>query len=201
MMNTAVGRSAILALLVCSDACGSSGPTSPSRISESQPPPSPPPARRPRPPISFPPASGPSRTFIFDSELAYPVRDFTRQSHFVLYDNGAFVLQYPPSSLGDGTFRGQYRDAIGVIMFLFEFQGRSVDDARDDATGHPQGQFARGRVPGVHAARRLRERGLCADALKMRPWPRRGFAPQLVRYLPPLGLEGRSDHWDFERLE
>ena len=139
MMKTAVGRSAILAFLVCSVACGSSGPTSPSRISESQPPPSPPPARRPRPPISFPPASGPSRTFIFDSELAYPVRDFTRKSRFVLYDNGAFVLQYPPSSLGDGTFRGQYRDANGVIMFLFEFQGRSVDDAWDDATGTLKG--------------------------------------------------------------
>ena len=37
MMNTAVGRSATLAFLVCSVACGSSGPTSPSRISESQP--------------------------------------------------------------------------------------------------------------------------------------------------------------------
>ena len=58
--------------------------------------------------INFPPLSGPSRTFIFDGELTYPVRDFTRKSRFVLYDNGAFVLQYP-SSLGDGRYRGRTR--------------------------------------------------------------------------------------------
>jgi hypothetical protein len=74
-----------------------------------------------------------------DSELAYPVRDLTRQSHFVLHDGGAFVLQYPPNRYGDGTFRGEYRDTNGVIMFLFQFQGRSVDDARDDATGTLRG--------------------------------------------------------------
>ena len=84
--------------------------------------------------------SGPSRTFIFDNELAYPVRDFTRQSHFVLYDNGAFVLQYPPSQFGDGTFRGRYWDTNGVIMFLFQSSaGRTVDEARDDATGTLRG--------------------------------------------------------------
>jgi len=77
--------------------------------------------------------SGPSRTFIFDRELTYPVRDFTRQSRFVLYDNGAFVLDYP--SIDNGAYRGQYRNADGVLMFLFEFQGRSVDEAWDDATG------------------------------------------------------------------
>ena len=31
------------------------------------------------------------------------------------------------------------RDANGVIMFLFEFQGRSVDEAWDDATGTLRG--------------------------------------------------------------
>ncbi len=36
-------------------------------------------------------------------------------------------------------FRGQYRDANGVIMFLFQFQGRSVDEAWDDATGALRG--------------------------------------------------------------
>lgn len=49
------------------------------------------------------------------------------------------MLQYPPSSLGDGAYRGQYRDANGAIMFLFEFQGRSVADAWDDATGTLKG--------------------------------------------------------------
>jgi hypothetical protein len=137
-MNTTVRRSAVVVLLVFSGACGS-GPTSPSGTSQPPSLPSPPPPPTPRPPINFPPLSGPSRTFIFDGELTYRVRDYTRQSRFVLYDNGAFVLQYPPSSLGDGAFRGQYQDANGVIMFLFEFQGRSVDDPWDDATGTLRG--------------------------------------------------------------
>jgi hypothetical protein len=77
----------------------------------------------------------PSRTFIFDRQLSYPVRDFTRQSRFVLYHNGAFELQYPPSQYRSGLYRGAYQDTNGVIMFLFEFQGRCVATAWDDATG------------------------------------------------------------------
>ena len=57
----------------------------------------------------------------------------------MLYDNGAFVLQYPPSSLGDGAYRGQYRDANGVLMLLFRFQGRSIFDLWDDATATRKG--------------------------------------------------------------
>jgi hypothetical protein len=60
--------------------------------------------------------------------------DYTRNSRFVVYENGAFVLQYPTASL-----RGSYRDANGVIMFLFEFQGRSFDEAGDDVTGTLRG--------------------------------------------------------------
>ena len=48
----------------------------------------------------------------------YPVGDYTRNSRFVLYDNGAFVLQYP--SLSEGGYRGGYQDANGVIMFEWE---------------------------------------------------------------------------------
>ncbi len=62
--------------------------------------------------------SGPSRTFFFDRELSYPVSDYTKKSQFVLYDNGAFVLQYP--SLGEGGYRGGYKDANGVITFEWE---------------------------------------------------------------------------------
>jgi hypothetical protein len=43
-------------------------------------------------------------------------------SRFVLYDNGAFVLQY--SSLGEGGYRGGYTDANGVMTF--EWEGWSV---------------------------------------------------------------------------
>jgi hypothetical protein len=93
-----------------------------------------PPANRP-PQINFPPLTGPSRTFIFDRELSYLVRDFTKQSRFVVYENGAFELQYPPSQNGPGLYRGAYRDVNDVIMFLFEFQGRRVGSPWDDATG------------------------------------------------------------------
>ena len=144
MMNTAVGRSAIVAFLVCCVACDLSGPTFPSRVSQppfapapAPTPPPPAPTPTPRSPISFPPLSGPSRTFVFGSELAYPVSNYTKNSRFVLYDNGAFVLQY--LTIPGGTASGQYRDVNGVIMFLFEFQGRSVDDAWDDATGTVEG--------------------------------------------------------------
>ena len=70
----------------------------------------------------FPPLSGPSRTFVFDRELSYRVSDYTKMSRFVLYDNGAFVLQYP--SLGQGGYRGGYKDANGVTTF--EWEGWSV---------------------------------------------------------------------------
>lgn len=55
----------------------------------------------------------------------------TRGSHFVLYENGAFLLQYQPSQFGDGRFRGAYQLANGGMTFLFEFQGRSVGEAAD----------------------------------------------------------------------
>ena len=130
-MNTTLRRGAVFVLLVLFAACAGSEPTSPTGTNPppTLPPPTPPPG------MNFPTLSGPSRTFVFDRELSYPVRDFTRKSHFILYDNGAFVLQYPPSSFGDGVYRGQYQDANGVIMFLFEFQGRSVGTPFDDAAG------------------------------------------------------------------
>ena len=133
-MSTTVRRGAGVVLLVFFVACGSSGPTAPSGTSQ--------------PLITFPPLSGPSRSFAFDGELTYQLRlatlswwldvmDFTRNSRFVLYDNGAFVLQY----LGEGAYgyRGQFQDANGVLMFLFEGEGRSVGDAWDDATGTLKG--------------------------------------------------------------
>ena len=82
--------------------------------------------------------SGPSRTFFFDHELSYPVRDYTKKSRFVLYDNGAFVLQFP--SLGEGGYRGGYRDANGVITF--EWEGRSTAGSWG-ATGTLQGDSLR----------------------------------------------------------
>jgi len=65
--------------------------------------------------------TGPSRTFIFVRELSYPVSNYTSQSRFVLYDNGAFVLQY----VGLGAdYGGGYTETNGVIAF--EWEGWSV---------------------------------------------------------------------------
>jgi hypothetical protein len=135
MITLLARRTAVVALLVCVVACEHSPPFSPSRVSQPPPTPSPGPAP-PRTPITFPPLSGPSRTFVFDCELAYPVRDFTKQSRFVLFDNGAFVLEYPSLAY---RLPGQYRATDSVLMFLFEFQGRTVDEAWNDATGRFQG--------------------------------------------------------------
>jgi hypothetical protein len=111
-MDTAVRRGAVFVLLVISASCGGSTPASPT------------PADQPLstfiipPPPPFPPLSGPSRTFVFDRELSYPVSDYTKKSQFVLYDNGAFSLQYP--SIGGGGYRGGYKDADGTIAFGWE---------------------------------------------------------------------------------
>jgi hypothetical protein len=111
-MNT-VRRSAIVVLLVLLSGCAGSGPTSPTGTNPA------PSLPLPTPPATnFPPLSGPSRTFIFARELLYPVSDYTKKSRFILYDNGAFVLQFP--SVGEGGYRGGYKDASGVITFEWE---------------------------------------------------------------------------------
>jgi hypothetical protein len=115
-MNTTVRRGAAVFLVVLSTACGSSGPTTPTAIPQPLPVPAPtaPPTR------TFPPLSGPSRTFVFDHELAYAVRDYTRKSRIVLYDNGAFVLRYD----GIGDYRGGFTESNGVMTF--DWEGWSV---------------------------------------------------------------------------
>jgi hypothetical protein len=112
IMNTTVRRGAVVVLGVLSVACGSSGPTAPTETSQPLTLPSP----TPQPPTN-PPLSGPSRTFIFDRELSYRVSDYTKESRFVLYDNGRFVLQYPTLAL---EYRGRYTEANGVIDFAWE---------------------------------------------------------------------------------
>jgi hypothetical protein len=111
-MNTTVRRGAAVILLVLCSACGSSAPTSPTVIPQPQPLPTP----SPPPPRTFPPLSGPSRTFAFDHELTHPVRDYTKRSRIVLYDNGAFVLRYD----GLGEYRGGYTESSGIITFEWE---------------------------------------------------------------------------------
>lgn len=72
--------------------------------------------RAPPPPAAdFPPLLGPSRTFTFEPQLSPPVGDYTQKSRFVLYDNGAFVLQYPSAE-----YRGRYTEANSVVTFHWE---------------------------------------------------------------------------------
>lgn len=123
-MHTMNRRCTLVVLLLLAAGCGGGEPASPTS-------PSPPAAglpATPLPPPTFPPVSGPSRIFIFDRELVYDVRDFTKTSRFVLYDNRAFVLQY----ISGGEYPGRYAEANGVLTFQFE--GWSVAGAWD-ATG------------------------------------------------------------------
>ena len=124
-MKTTVCRGAVVVLLMFSAACGGSGFTSPTGTSQ---PPAPSPA--PPPPITFPPLSGPSRTFIFDRELSDPVRDYTKVSRFVLYDNGAFVLQYVSLP---AEYRGGYSQVNGVIAFDFGGPWRATGTVKGDS--------------------------------------------------------------------
>lgn len=114
MMNGTCRCGAIVVLVVLGAACESSRPTSPTVTSQAPALPSP----TPPPTTTFPPLSGPSRTFVFDRELSSRVSDYTKKSRFVLYDNGAFVLQFP--SIGEGGYRGGYKGADGAIAFEWE---------------------------------------------------------------------------------
>jgi len=108
----------LLAILVMASACGHTTPTSPTAAVA----PAPVLAPGQPPPRNFPPLSGPSRTFVFDHEVpSYHVSDGTKNSRFILYDDGGFVLR---SSSWTGEYRGGYTEADGVITF--EWEGWSV---------------------------------------------------------------------------
>jgi len=100
----------VLALVV---ACGNPDST---QSTGPEPPTITPPAPPPPPPPGPPPLSGPSNTFVFARELRYPVRDYTRESRFVLYDNGVVALQYIGLAF---EYRGVYTYTNGVFAFHF----------------------------------------------------------------------------------
>ena len=113
MNHIAVLRRTLIVLFVAlSCACAGSTPTAPTPPRQSVILPAPAP-----PQTNFPPASGPSRTFTFDHTFGPTAADYTKQSRFVLYDDGAFVLQYL-SLIGD--YRGGYSESNGVITFGWE---------------------------------------------------------------------------------
>src|SRR5437868_15455028 len=111
-MRTTILCVAFGALLVAGVACGSPDSTSPDGSSPAAN--NPPTPSVPAPPTqSFPAPIGPSRTFVFDHELKYPVSGYTKDSRFVLYDNGAFALGY--TGLG-AEYRGGFTEPDGVIV-------------------------------------------------------------------------------------
>jgi hypothetical protein len=113
VMHTAISGGTLVGVMVLAIACGHSAPAAPSASRQSPAVPS-----TPAPsPSNFPPLSGLSRTFVFNHELTYRLTDYTKQSRFVLYDNGAFVLQYVSLGL---EYRGGYTESNGVITFQWE---------------------------------------------------------------------------------
>jgi len=70
------------------------------------------------PPPGFPSATGPARIFNFFSQSWFVVSGYTARSRYVLYDNGAFALQY--SDNGGFEYRGGYTASNGIITFKWE---------------------------------------------------------------------------------
>ena len=133
-MNGTVRRGAFFVLLSLSAACEVSGPTAPPSPGETpRPGVTAVPRVRPLPsvtrPTNVPALSGPARTFIFE-HASYPVAEYTRQSRFVLYDSGAFVLQYLNQG---GQYRGSYTEENGLIDFTWGDSGNIYFPR--DATG------------------------------------------------------------------
>jgi hypothetical protein len=127
-MSSAARGGAAVFLLVLAAACGGTpaapaAPAAPTAVAESP---------SPAPPSNFPPLTGPFRTFVFARDLSFRVADYTRTSQFVLYDNGAFELQY----IGLGSYRGQYTLSDDTVVF--EWEGWSTA-GRWEATGTLRG--------------------------------------------------------------
>ena len=67
-------------------------------------------------PLVVPPLSGPANTYEFSRQLEYPVSHFTLTSKYVLYENGAFALQYASPA---GELPGAYLFENGRLSFRF----------------------------------------------------------------------------------
>ena len=69
---------------------------------------------QPPAPIVVPPLTGAALTYAFSQQLSYPVRPYTVDSKYVLYENGAFTLQYP-----GGQYVGAYDRDNDTVFFRF----------------------------------------------------------------------------------
>ena len=95
-------------------------------------PPPPPAGDPPPPPAEKPPLTGPATTYLFSGPLSHPVSGYTTASKYVLYDNGAFSLEYEEFAT---PYLGTYRQENGLIDFDFIAGGSS------DASGALNGDL------------------------------------------------------------
>ena len=117
MAQLTVRRSGFLvALLVLSWACNNERPAAPTPVAAT---PSP---QAPVPPGGFPPLSRPARVYAFDHQLSYPVRPYTLQSRYVLYEDGAFEFQYADAF----AYTGKYWESNATIGFHFGGGGDAI---------------------------------------------------------------------------
>jgi hypothetical protein len=63
--------------------------------------------------------TGPATSYQYYGPILYPVSSFTVTSRYVLYDNGAFSLEYPSSPAGGGKLAGVYQRQGDGISFQF----------------------------------------------------------------------------------
>jgi hypothetical protein len=73
------------------------------------------------PAAAVPPLIGPASTYLFAERLSYPIRDYTIASKYVLYDDGAFSLQYQSIA---APYVGTYRQDNGSIALRFASDSR-----------------------------------------------------------------------------
>ena len=126
-MVIVVRRAALVGLFAVCVACGDQArPTAPS--------PSP---AAPPPPVNvtpFPPQSGATTTYSFSDVLENDrVSGFTTASSFVLYETGAFYLQYEAFAY---RYRGRYEREDRQITFYFSERSHTAD-----ATGTLKGNL------------------------------------------------------------
>jgi hypothetical protein len=108
-----------IAVFALSIACSNANrPTAPSQVPTPLTPTSPPPPIVQ--PLVVPPLSGPANNYVFSRQLEYPVSHFTLTSKYVLYENGAFSLQYVSPA---GELVGAYLLDNGQISFRFSGGG------------------------------------------------------------------------------